>query len=434
MIELKLTPQKPALLQGYDNEFHVLLQITADPNVRVPDRSKSLNLSLVIDRSGSMAGQPLYEAKSAASMMIECMTPNDRISVVTYDSKAEVVVPSTFCSNKSDIIRAIQQIRDGGTTALHEGWLLGAEQIARFKSGKSINRVLLLSDGNANVGLCDSGQIRAQCERLADTGISTSTYGLGLNFNEDLMISMASGGLGQGYYGETAQDLADPFNEEFELLLNTIATNLTLTAETPNHVSLELKNDFRSSEKGWLMPDLAYGGELWALFRLRIDKQKLHDGNAEVLRCNLSFKDREGKKHVEGPVILHLSSVPSSTFSTYADDEKVQQRLGELLVAYFQRQAGAAAQVGDWDRVAMIMQDAKDASHGNEWVKRSLNELDKYAHMRQRDQFRKEALYSADRMNKRMVSSDELNVDYNVDFEAQKLAYLRRKTERGKRM
>ena len=73
--------------------------------------------------------------------------------------------------------------------------------------------------------------------------MTTSTYGLGHNFNETLMIEMSSGGLGQGYYGETAEDLADPFKEEFELLLNTVATNLQLRAETPSIVDLELMNN-----------------------------------------------------------------------------------------------------------------------------------------------------------------------------------------------
>ena len=81
----------------------------------------------------------------------------------------------------------------------------------------------------------------------ADEGITTSTYGLGHDFNEDLMVQMAASGLGQGYYGETADDLADPFREEFELLLNTLATNLRLKAESPEFVELQLLNNFRNN-------------------------------------------------------------------------------------------------------------------------------------------------------------------------------------------
>ena len=104
---------------------------------------------------------------------------------------------------------------------------LWAEEVAKYKTEKSLNRVLLLSDGNANVGLTSTEQIKQQCAQLADLDVTTSTYGLGHEFNEELMIEMANSGLGQGYYGETADDLSDPFKEEFELLLNTIATNLS---------------------------------------------------------------------------------------------------------------------------------------------------------------------------------------------------------------
>ena len=80
---------------------------------------------------------------------------------------------------------------------MHAGWLMGAEEVARHKTSNSLNRVLLLSDGNANVGLVDPQEIKSQCAQLADAGVTTSTYGLGHDFNEQLMIEMSSSGLGQ---------------------------------------------------------------------------------------------------------------------------------------------------------------------------------------------------------------------------------------------
>ena len=132
------------------------------------------------------------------------------------------------------IINAINNIYEGGMTNIHKGWILGAEQVALKKSIKSINRVLLLSDGNANEGITDTQVLKEQCSRLADTSITTSTYGLGNSFNEELMISMASAGQGHSYYGQTSEDLMDPFNEEFETLLNTVATDIKVVAESPS--------------------------------------------------------------------------------------------------------------------------------------------------------------------------------------------------------
>ena len=434
MLNMTITPQRPALLEGYDNETHALLQITADEGLTLPTREKSLNLAIVIDRSGSMDGRPLDEAKKAAIMMVERMSAEDRVAVVTYDSEARVIVPSTLCVDRQSIIERIRQVTSGGTTALHDGWLLGAEEVARQKTSTSLNRVLLLSDGNANVGLQDVDAIKSQCAQLADNEVTTSTYGLGHQFNEHLMIGMADAGLGQGYYGETADDLADPFNEEFELLLNTLATRIVMKAETPAHVSMELVNDFRERDGGWAMPDLAVGGEIWALFKLKIARENVGRGDGEVLRCNIAFQARDGEILQEGPVKLSLDPLAPNAFAAVAEDEKVRRRVGELLVAHFQRESADAARVGDWPRVERIVAEAKLASQDNEWIQQSLAELEKYAHRKQREQFAKEARYSARAMSKRMVAADEMDLSYSLNLESEKAAYLRRKTERGKRM
>jgi hypothetical protein len=102
----------------------------------------------------------------------------------------------------------------------------------------------LLSDGNANSGLTDGKQIAGQCAELARTGVTTSTYGLGRGFNEELMIDMARHGKGHSYYGSTASDLMDPFREEFALLNATCARNLRLELATSAGVSATPLNDY----------------------------------------------------------------------------------------------------------------------------------------------------------------------------------------------
>ena len=113
-------------------------------------------------------------------------------------------------------------------TNLHGGWFQGAETLAPHTKDDVTSRVILLSDGCANHGLTDPDQIYAQCADLARAGVSTSTYGLGHGFNEELMIGMARHGQGSSYYGQTADDLMDPFREEFELLNALCARRLRL--------------------------------------------------------------------------------------------------------------------------------------------------------------------------------------------------------------
>jgi Ca-activated chloride channel family protein len=434
MLNLKISPQKKALLAGFDNEVFALLQVTSDTIPTNLEQNNRLNLAIVIDRSGSMRGKPLEEAKKSAIMMVEQMNSADRISIVTYHSRAELIVPSTLCNEKQSIISKIKQIREGGMTALHDGWLMGAEEVARYKSDTSLNRVLLLSDGNANEGLSDLASIKSQCAQLADASVTTSTYGLGHHFNEQLMIGMAQSGLGQGYYGETSEDLADPFREEFELLLNTVASKLHLEAFCPSFVNMELLNNFRTTRRGWSMPDIAEGGEGWALFRLEVKELGFAHDPVEVLRCIISFTDREGVRHTTDPVKLVLEPLSPNAFEAIPEDTKVKSRASELIVAAYQEEAHAAARRGDWEQVDQIIAKAENSAVGDLWMTEALRALQNYSKNRQQEQFSKEALYSAEKMNKRLVSNDESFLDYSRNIEAEKAAYLRRKTERGKRM
>ena len=153
MIKLTLKPQRNALLKGWDNELYALLQLSHKGKVNNRSNSKPLNLSIVLDRSGSMSGQPLEEAKKAAIMMIENLRESDKISIITFDSIVQTVVPSTSLSDRRSIINSIEQISTRGATNLHGGWLAGAEQVALGKTDTTLNRILLLSDGCANEGL-----------------------------------------------------------------------------------------------------------------------------------------------------------------------------------------------------------------------------------------------------------------------------------------
>ena len=437
-VTLNLKPQRDALLREYDNEFYGLLELKHSSESQKTSPSKSLNLSIVLDRSGSMGGQPLFEAKQAAIMMVNKMRPSDQISVVAYDDRADLIVPSTLCNNKQAIITAIQNIYEGGLTNLHKGWLMGAEQVAMKKAAKSINRVLLLSDGNANEGLTDVSELKNQCSRLAETNITTSTYGLGSSFNEELMIKMAGAGLGHSYYGQTSTDLMDPFNEEFETLLNTIATEIQVTSENPNFVNLELMNNYNITASNdhllkFKLPDLAENGEAWALFKIKISKDKIQNQRMEVLRCNLTYKNNNDELVNKGPAKIILEPVNENAFSQVSENEKVRLRITEINVARFQERAREAARLGDWALTEFYINEARREAQDNEWLNSIIDRLETYAKNRQQENFSKEALYSSEKMNKRLVSEDELNMNYSLDLEASKNSYLRRKVERGKR-
>ena len=267
--KLIITPRRPAVLADFPATVDVLVRVQApDLPAGVQATRTPLNLALVIDRSGSMAGQPLAEARRAAAFVVDGLAPQDRASLVVYDDSVHTLVPLTGLADKSALKRAIAAIESGGSTDLHGGWIGGAETLAPATVAGVVSRVILLSDGCANHGLTEPEAIYAQCRELAAAGVTTSTYGLGRSFNEDLMIGMARAGQGNSYYGQTAEDLMDPFREEFALLNALYARRLVLDLQTAEGVRAEVLNGYTPvGDTRWQLPDLAYGGEAWALAR-----------------------------------------------------------------------------------------------------------------------------------------------------------------------
>lgn len=152
---------------------------------------RRLNLSLVIDRSGSMAGQPLQYAIKAAQKLVESLTAQDIISIVIYDDQADVILAPRLVTDKADICAKLNQIQAGGCTNLSAGWLLGCEQVKSHLNTEYLNRVLLLTDGEANLGITDPQILTKTAQKQAEQGIITTTLGFGTYFNEDLLIAMA---------------------------------------------------------------------------------------------------------------------------------------------------------------------------------------------------------------------------------------------------
>ena len=429
-----ITARRPALLAGHDNELDVLVRVQApDAPAELPKRNP-LHLALVIDRSGSMSGQPLDEAKRCAEFVLDGLQATDRLSLVVYDNQVQTLVPTMLLHDKEFARRAIRAIDSGGSTDLHGGWFQGAETLAPHTKENITSRVILLSDGCANHGLLDHDQIHAQCAEFARAGVSTSTYGLGHGFNEELMIGMARHGQGSSYYGQTADDLMDPFREEFELLNALCARRLRLEIAPAAGVKAKMLNDYvADGDNAWLLPNLAFGGEAWAVIRLRVPSP-VAAGDAEAAALSLcSFSLRyttlDGEPRAIQPMSLALPALPASAFGAIAEDELVARRTDELEAAYLQTKARAAARRGDWAGVARSLKRAERIAANNPWVAESLNELRELAARKDEVMFAKESAFSARAMSSRLAARDEMGSAYDAPASA---AYLRRKGSQGK--
>lgn len=185
-----------------------------------------LNVAIVLDQSSSMAGQKINRAKQAAKMAINQLDSNDVVSIVTYDSTVNVLVPATKANNKNALFNAINLIKARGNTALFAGTSKGGYEVRKFLNQERVNRVVLLSDGMANVGPSSPSELGQLGQALAKDGISVSTIGLGLGYNEDLMTQLANYSDGSHAFVENAADLTRIFEQEFGQAKSVVAQDV----------------------------------------------------------------------------------------------------------------------------------------------------------------------------------------------------------------
>jgi Ca-activated chloride channel family protein len=197
-----------------------------------PNRNRTpVNVAFVIDRSGSMSGLRIAQAREAAIMAVNRLLPTDIASVVIFDQTVDVLVPAQEVSNPGMFIDAIGRVWARGETAIHAGVLMGAAEVRKHKDARRLNRVVLLSDGQANVGPTRPDEFAQLGRALLDAGISVTTIGLGLGYNEDLMLKLARASDGNHAFAREPSDLVQIFDKEFDDVLGSCAQTVSIDIE-----------------------------------------------------------------------------------------------------------------------------------------------------------------------------------------------------------
>jgi Ca-activated chloride channel family protein len=192
------------------------------------------NIVLVIDKSGSMQGERIEQAKDAALMAVERLGEKDVLGVIAYSDEARVLSPARRLRNASEVRSDIRRLRADGRTALYAGVSQGIRELKEFVDPYAVNRIILLSDGLANVGPSSPKELEALGREAARENITVTTIGLGLGYNEDLMTRLALASDGNHSFVEEPDDLVDIFNEEFGDVLSAIGSDVDVIIECPD--------------------------------------------------------------------------------------------------------------------------------------------------------------------------------------------------------
>jgi len=352
---IEIIPSRVATRRDGETLLPVLIRISAPaPQDSQTAKRPRLNLALVLDRSGSMSGAKLENAKKAARFAVNQLGDDDRAGVVAYDDTVRVYAPSQSAKDKRALQGAITSIQTGGSTNLHGGWLEGATQVAAHLDSGAINRVLLLTDGLANQGVVDPKRIAQDVAGLSQRGVSTSALGIGRDFNEDLLLAMAQSGDGNFYFIEGASDLERIFALELQGLSSQVGQKVSLGLEAREGTEVaDVLNDFARTDTNRLMlPPLLAGRTLEIALSLRVAP---HVGQRELCAFRLAFDVAGSATRQVVYANLSLPSVSDAEFEALPENPDVLAAHALLSAAREREQINAHLESGDFAGAGVML-------------------------------------------------------------------------------
>jgi len=234
-VELSLELDHGYYLSEQQNLIYLKASIHTTDEVDL-ENQVPINLALVVDRSGSMAGAPIEYARKALTKTLGSLSDRDVVSLITYGSKVETLIKAQPLGELKNRNILIQQIEAEGGSAPYEALNVAAAQLRRFLNRDSINRILFLTDGLATSGPREDDDFIRLAESFAREDISISTIGLGESFDEDLLKQMAEIGGGEFFIAESGEDLETVYLKEVQRLSTVFANNVTLEIRFSNGI------------------------------------------------------------------------------------------------------------------------------------------------------------------------------------------------------
>lgn len=371
-IELTAEADRSFFLAGEKQTAYVRIGLRGCP-VEILRERTPVNVAIVIDKSGSMSGDKIKKAKEAAILALHRLKSTDIASVVLYDSDVEVLIPATRLTDRDSMIRKIRHISAGGSTALYAGVQTGASEVRKFRSNDYVNRIVLLSDGLANVGPDTPKALGNLGANLVDEGISVTTIGLGLGYNEDLMSQLAYKSDGGHYFAEDADELAGVFDDEFNRATSVVAQQVKIEivcgedmrpvrllgregSIKDRTVTMEIQNIYSEHEK-------------YAILEVEIPAQKL-DATRELALVRISYEDMNTHEKTTGAGSVDIRFSDSKSKVESSLNKRVYADVVEQIAIEQNERALALRDAGQIDEAKKIL------THNSSYLYMNADKLD----------------------------------------------------------
>ncbi|MEY4174531.1 MAG: hypothetical protein RI900_1696 [Actinomycetota bacterium] len=351
-----------------DQVVHVLVDLVA-PAAPPSDRAP-IDLVLVLDRSGSMSGDPLRSVREAAAKVLRSVGPDDRVAVVAFDDQVTLVLPLVHHADTDQAAAAVRSIHSGGSTNLSAGWFKALELLDGSPRPHAVRRIVLLTDGHANAGLRDIEQLGPIVRAGRDRGITTSCIGFADGYDERFLAGVADSGGGDDYWCAGPDQANDVFTAELGVLANLVAQNVSVEIRpTPAVAAAEVLNDFPVVEvPGGRQVSLgdAMGGE-----RRRV-----------VTKFHLRPASAQGDVHVADLVIRWVSMVGDPELHTVTVPVRLTAGDGEVVIDAGVTEEVVRLQIASERRAAQETADRGDHRGASELLRRAAEAARPYPALR----------------------------------------------------
>ena len=359
--------QAPVAVEGMLSNRFVEAEQTGSLKARLLVRSRDLdtdrrppiNIALVIDTSGSMEGQPIEDARTASLALLDMLSPGDRLSVVTFGSRTDVLVPSEPLRRRSvaRLREGISEMRAEGTTDLAGGLQAGLQQVMAHLDASGINRVVLLSDGVPN----DATPIEGLAGAAGQRGVPIIALGLGLEYDEILLGRMAQLSGGRYHYIEESTRVAEVFQSEVLRLQRVVARNAVLTVTPGPGVSIEavLGQETTRSGRGVQLSlgELADGDEREIVVQLVTPERRV-GANVELFDAVVSYSDAiESSGTIESRLFLGARATNDEEELASGRNEEVERAAARLQAAMATVEAITLAREGQVDEAMRALEE-----------------------------------------------------------------------------
>ncbi|MGC1375858.1 MAG: VWA domain-containing protein, partial [Anaerolineales bacterium] len=341
---------------------YVLLDLSPNDKKGVASAAP-LNICLVLDCSTSMKDEKLDTVKATALQLIRRLKPQDIFSLVTFSDRAEVVIPATRQSNIQRSETKIQMLQPSGATEILRGLQAGYEEVRRYASPRSINHIILLTDGRT---YGDEQACYTLAKSAAEEGIGISGFGIGSGWNDIFLDHLANITGGNSIFVSQPKDIERLLNEKFSTLVRAYAENITL--EHQDQEGVEISYIFRlhpeaeplTNQNPISLGPILHDEPLSVLIELRISPNQKRRDSITLLDGQFEVSSALAQTPPP-PIRIHLSVPVKDKPSVEPPPAAIIQAISKLTLYRIQEKARAEVTAGEYDKASMHLQ--KLATH-----------------------------------------------------------------------